>query len=436
MSNWTVVKLGGTSQCVSGYIKLKTMINHKADTKFVVVLSAVNGITNLLEKFTQTKNMDIVKHVIDKNNEFCESLGLNIKTGRYYHIIEELINECNNYVKLSLSDVSKCDIYLQSKIIGYGEIIATKILHDYFKYFNVQCTLIDSYKIIKSKKETFKLYPTSEFYCDKEQFDTNINEERRIYITQGFIASSPSNKTILLGRGGSDTTGALYANMLDAAEYIVYTDVDGIFTTDPRICENAKLINEVDYNIVQELSAMGAKVMHPYSIMPCMIKNIPIIIRNTFTHDTKQCTTITHVTKPVYAIALQRNVKLFRITLDSMWSGYGFIYDIFRRFSERRIDVNIISTSQFTVSTTCDERDMILVKDLIQDLEEKYIVEFIDNCSIVSVVTNNITETYKHIDFTQIPHHLLHIGATNNSISFVVDNDKSNEIVCKLHSLI
>jgi aspartate kinase len=226
--------------------------------------------------------------------------------------------------------------------------------------------------------------------------------------------------------------------MLHANEYVVYTDVDGIYTTDPRICPEAKIIYKMDYNIVQELSAMGAKVMHPSSILPCMEKNIPIIIKNTFS-DNNLNTIITKVNKQetkISAIALQKDVKLIKITSESMWNNYGFVFDIFRRFSERRIDVNIISTSQFTISTTCDEKNMVLIQDLIQDLEEKYIVEMIPKCAIVSLVTNNIPEIYKFLDFSEINHHLISIGATNNSISFVVDEDNSTDIVNSIHKYI
>ncbi len=281
------------------------------------------------------------------------------------------------------------------------------------------------------------MYPLAEFYADKDIFhQIYASGNKNVFIAQGFIASTLSGKTILLGRGGSDTSGALYANMLEAEQYIVYTDVDGIYTTDPRVCKDAKIIKSIDYNIVQELSAMGAKVMHPSSILPCANKNIPIIIKNTFNNDINTFTVITNLSNKenkISAIALQKDVKLIRITSESMWNNYGFVYDIFRRFSERRIDVNIISTSQFTISTTCEEKDMILIQDLIQDLEEKYTVELIGNCSIVSIVTNYIPEIYSKIDFTLVKHHLLSIGATNNSISFVVDTTDANDIVNKLH---
>ena len=432
-NNWVIIKLGGTSQCKTGYNNIIKIIQENKENKFIFVLSALSGITNLLEKFTQTKDFELVSKVLEKNREFLNTLQDNGYSNSFY---EKFIEDCNQY-----KNNPDNDIYEQSKIIGYGEVLSTNILYYYLNNFKDigKIKLLDSYKFIKSKKETFKLYPLTEFYGNLNNFKEEYDDECRIYITQGFIASTPSNKTILLGRGGSDTTGALISNMLYAEKYIVYTDVDGIYTTDPRICQEAKIIKEIDYNIVQELSAMGAKVMHPSSILPCCEKNIPIYIKNTFSNFYDEGTIIKKFSKgeqKVSAIALQKGVKLIRITSENMWNNYGFVYDIFRRFSERRIDVNIISTSQFTISTTCEEKNMILIKDLIQDLEEKYTVELIQDCAIVSIVTNYIPEIYNTLNFFEINHYLLSIGATNNSISFVIDEKDSNEIVNKLHKKI
>jgi aspartate kinase len=430
---WTVIKLGGTSQCKKGYDNLLEIFSNNSENKFYIVLSAVSGVTNLLEKFTQTKDDNFIEEVFIKNEKLISDLE--IENCTKYNFNKNKLRELAIYYK-RISD----DLYTQSEIIGFGEVLSTSILFEYVNSkYSSKVSYVDSYDIIKSKKETFKLYPLSEFYGDINQFNNKYyDKEKHIYIGQGFIASTPLNKHILLGRGGSDTTGALVANMLHANEYVVYTDVDGIYTTDPRICPEAKIIYKMDYNIVQELSAMGAKVMHPSSILPCMEKNIPIIIKNTFS-DNNLNTIITKVNKQetkISAIALQKDVKLIKITSESMWNNYGFVFDIFRRFSERRIDVNIISTSQFTISTTCDEKNMVLIQDLIQDLEEKYIVEMIPKCAIVSLVTNNIPEIYKFLDFSEINHHLISIGATNNSISFVVDEDNSTDIVNSIHKYI
>jgi diaminopimelate decarboxylase/aspartate kinase len=196
----------------------------------------------------------------------------------------------------------------------------------------------------------------------------NINN---IYITQGFIASSPKGEPLLLGRGGSDTTGALIANAISAERYEVWTDVDGIYTADPKIFD-AYLIHKIDYELIQELASMGAKVMHPLSIKPCFDKNIPIIVKNTF-NDLAEGTRITTIeesvnyTKFTMFYAIQKNETLFKIKSLDMWNSVGFLNDIFRKFSENKIDVNIVTTSQFSVSATTNEQNkykLLELKDL------------------------------------------------------------------------
>jgi aspartate kinase len=183
----------------------------------------------------------------------------------------------------------------------------------------------------------------------------------KINVFQGFIGSTPSGKKVLLGRGGSDTTGALIANSMDAKYYEVWTDVDGIYTADPRIFE-ACLINKIDYELIQELASMGAKVMHPLSIKPCADKNIPIYVKNTF-NDKAEGTKITSLeetknyTKLTMFYAIQKNETLFKIKSLDMWNSFGFLNDIFRKFSDNKIDVNIVTTSQFSVSATTNEQN-------------------------------------------------------------------------------
>jgi aspartate kinase len=435
MHNWIVVKLGGTSQCLIGYENIYHMIKTKDhNTKYVFVLSAVSGVTNLLEEFISTKNFKYITDILNRYDILLFDLKIQDKTNINYNTIKQtFIDDMKFYIK-----ATKDNIYIKSRILGYGEILSTNVLLDYLLYLELKnVKLLNAYEFILSKKETFKLYPIEEFYGNLHLFNNLTDSHKDIYITQGFIASTPLKNTILLGRGGSDTTGALIANMLNATEYIVYTDVNGIYTSDPRIIINASIIKKIDYKIAQEFSALGAKIMHPSSILPCMIKNIPIKILSTFNDSNNDLHTyITSVDSKIIntnGIAIQNNVKLIKITCDNMWNNSGFVFDIFRRFSERKLDVNIISTSQFTISTTIDEKDNILVQDLIQDLQEKYLVELIDNCSIVSIISNNINELYKKIKFNHINCHLISIGATNNSISFVIDLINSLNIVKKLH---
>ena len=421
---WVVVKLGGTSQCKVGYDKLINIIKNDINTFYIIVLSAVNGVTNLLEQYIKTLERKYIVQVKEKNLILNNILNLNLE------------NEIDKMLELSLNPEE--NMYSSSKIIGTGECISTKIFYQYVKSILKDETiqLMSSYDFIKSKKETFKIYQSVEFEGIFSKFANNYDGSR-IVICQGFIASTPSDKTILLGRGGSDTTGSLIANMITAKEYQVWTDVDGIYYADPRIITDAKNVNEISYELAQEISSMGAKIMHPYSILPCAIKNVPIIVRNTFNLEgsstTIKSSSLVDEKNNIF-FAIQKNITLFKIVSMNMWNAYGFSADIFRIFERISIDVNIITTSQFSIYTTTDEKDTLKIKQAVSELSEKYNTEIINNCEIVSIIAPDIKKYMNQIDYQKINSNIIHIGSNGTTINFVVDKLESTNIIELLYN--
>ena len=229
--------------------------------------------------------------------------------------------------------------------------------------------------------------------------------------------------------------------MLNAKNLQIWTDVNGLYTSDPNIIKRSELIKSVGYEQAQELAAMGAKVLHPYCILPCQRKNIPILIRNTYNCNSQEFTTIQNTEKYInrlYAITKQSNVSVFNIKSINMWNNYGFVYDIFEKFNRNSIDINIINTSQFVISTTTDEKNINKLISIKNELNQKYEVELINNCSIISVVGDNIknqrylpnaieiSKKYKTIKMVQY-------SANDMTLSFVIDNIDANQIMKELH---
>jgi aspartate kinase len=427
-----VIKFGGTSQSLIGYSQLLNIISQtlKYKDKLIIVLSAVSGVTTLLEKFTQTNDFTYIEEAILKNKCFINELNKNYDCLiNLDEIFNKLYTLCNTYIHESNNSN-----HLKATIIGYGEVMSTNIFYNFVSLVknNDTIKLLNSYDFIESKTESSKLYPSTEFICSKSIF--NIMNDNQIFITQGFIASTPSKLPILLGRGGSDTTGALIANTVDAFEYEVWTDVDGIYSADPRIIEKPILIKEINYDVIQEMAGMGAKVMHPFSILPCQQKNIPIVIKNTFNILSDLCTYIKNSNENVFSVASQKNVTLFKITSLSMWNSYGFVYDIFKIFSDKKVNVNIITTSQFTISTTTDEKDLSILNDLYEDLKESYEVEMITKRSIISIVSNKLNDIINKIDITEFEKDIIHFSSNNLTISFVINEDNTEKIIKLLHN--
>ena len=431
-----VIKLGGTSQSVHGYKKLIESIKHIKgvchDTRIVVVLSAVSDVTNNLVCFTKTKNLKYIDEAVYKNRLLQENLCLGDDCME--SVYEDLHVLSLNYMSYTKEDIT----YRQAEIIGFGENMSTHLLCHFFKNHNVSSVLINARSFIKAKKNTFKLYPLCDFYGCEKKFE-ELAEGYDIVVTQGFIGSTPLNEPVLLGRGGSDTTGSLIANMLNAYEYQVWTDVDGIYTCDPKLIHSAHKVDEISYDLVNELSYSGAKVMHPQSIKPCQEKNIPIVIKNTFSKRDFLCegTIIKNVVygdiTPVF-IAVQKGINVFKIKCSSMNDSFGFVNEIFEKFTRRKIAVDIVTTSKDEIVTTTNESDVANLKELVYDLTYlHYNVHLIENCSIVSVISPNVTEQLTKIDTSTIKRHIIHISSNLKNLNFVVDKHDADDIAKNMY---
>lgn len=423
MTNSVIVyKLGGTSQCIEGYKNLlKVIKEQKTNNKIIIVLSAISGVTDLLIKFIETKNIENINLAIIKSNELFNKILLdNYKIPTKFNdisfikeIYDKLEFEAIEYIKSS--DLN--DIFSQSKIIGFGEIISSNLLNLFLTKHDLNPILLNSYDYIFSKKEIFQNNYQAEFYAIPINFVDYQNSN--IFILQGYIGSTPSLKSILLGRGGSDTTGALVAKANKALKYEVWTDVDGIYTCDPKIFDCATIVSKIDYGICQELSAMGAKIMHPLSIKPCADSSIPIYIRNTFTLNIGTCICDNLEQEEIF-YAIQSNQTLFKIKSINMWNSYGFVSNIFRKFSEKSINIDIVSTSQFSITTTTTETNKYKLMEICNELKEIYEVEIIFDCVILSVVKKDIKNILNKFNYNNILSEMIHVSDNNMTLNIVL----------------
>lgn len=419
-----VLKFGGSSQLVSTYQLIKNIINDNKDTKFVIVLSAVKNITNKLIEFVNTKNYTIWNDIISINEK------LSIDTNNY----------CIDFIEKNKSIQWNFDKDCV-EIISIGEFFTTQILNEYLNNNNIKSKWISSYDVIKSNQDNIGI-------SNKGEFNVNSNiildslDNHQVVIIPGFSGSTFMNQPCLLGRGGSDTTGSIIASAIDADDYEIWTDVNGIYSSDPRKIKNTFIIPSIDYNSAQEIAAMGGKVIHPFCILPCAQKNIPIIIKNTFEPNNTNTTKIhkDFSKNNIYAIGLQDNVKVFKITSLNMWNNYGFVFDIFSVFKKYNIDVNIINTSQFNITTTTDDTNIHNLQNVKNELEQKYSVELDFNNTIVNVVGYNI-KSYDKIgkifDITT-KYNIITTSYSSNdmTLSFVVKDKDAINLAQEIHNLV
>ena len=408
----SVHKFGTSSQTIEGYKLIKKIVSESEENeKIIIVVSAMKGITDsLLFIINNLNHRYKIEEIIKTNNKFACNLDENIDLTDLilflYSLVDELYKKNNYQNKINL--------------LSIGEYFTATILNRYLLNCQISSCQLDSELIIESDKpNSSNIYNNGNFKVNDFYFHENF-KKNKVIIVPGFSGSDKDGNICLLGRGGSDTSGSIIASKIKAKNYKIWTDVNGLYTSDPRIYSNSKLIRNINYSTAQELAAMGAKVLHPYCIIPCAKENIPIIIKNTFNPD-EESTVISNIREDInlLSISSQNDISYFKIHSLNMWNNYGFVNDIFLIFTKFCVDVNIINTSQFTITTTTNDSNL-------------------EKLSLVSVVGNNlitnckINEIFQFVKDKEII--MTSFSSNNKSISFLVKKEKSRVFIQDLHN--
>ncbi len=282
-----VMKFGGTSVAHASNInKVIDIIleSLKRQEKIVVVVSAFSGITddlillaNLASKI-DLKYEIIFKAICGRHNQAIKEL-INSKdkekvlarAGKKYDELEEIVKNIFSAKELSLSSLDT--------VMSFGEQLSSYIIGEAIKSRGIPCEFIDSRIVIKTDNN----FGSASVDLEKSyKLMSNYLVEKDLYIMGGFIGSTKKGETTTLSRGGSDYTASLVGAALDASVIEIWTDVDGIMTEDPKKMKDALLIPEISYEKAEEMAYNGAKVIHPKTIRPAVLKNIPIYVKNTF----------------------------------------------------------------------------------------------------------------------------------------------------------
>jgi aspartate kinase len=438
-----VMKFGGTSVKDADSIKRTVEIIAHQDEKIFVVVSAFAGVTNSLVKIVELLQMkkfneayqesEILKF---RHQTVADDLGVNTDTDDFFKWTFTHLKDVIGAIEI-LGEITPKSIDL---ILSKGEILSSKIISEFIVAEGMSACLIDSTEIIKTDSNF------NEAEVDVATSESNINlifrnlsKNFNVFICGGFIGSNSDGFTTTLGRGGSDYTAAIIASALNAEKLEIWTDVDGILTTDPRIEPDAKLIKQVSYSEASELAYFGAKVLHPKTIYPAISKQIPVYVLNSFNPDSTG-TLITEKTpfaNMIKSIAFRRNITVINITSNRMLGAYGFLAKVFEIFKLHETSVDLVSTSEVSISLTIDNTKNI--KNIIEDLSEFAKIDLINNQAIISAVGEGIRDTsgiaarffgvLEGVNVTMIT-----FGASEVNLSIIVNETELDTAVKLLHS--
>jgi len=269
-----------------------------------------------------------------------------------------------------------------------------------------------------------------------------------VFITQGFIARDGEGHTVLLGRGGSDTSAAHFGALLRASRVEIWTDVAGMFTADPRQVPGARLLQRLDYDEAQEIATTGAKVLHARCISPCRRARVPLLIKDT-RHSGFEGTLIgplpPEAAPSIKAISSRRGITLVSMETSGMWQQVGFLADVFAAFKQHGLSVDLIGSAETNVTVSLDPTENLLDSDVVAalaaDLAKVCRVKVIAPCAAVTLVGRGMRSMLHRLsgvlaEFGRERVHLISQSSNNLNLTFVVDEAMLDGLLPRLHELL
>ncbi len=458
-SPWIVLKFGGTSVSTAGNWHNIARILHarlEEGLRPVMVHSALSGVTDLLESLLVEAQggqyQPLLQKIEARHRALAQELG--VIAGRELQVHLDDLGQIAAGVAL----VGEVSDRMRARVMAAGEIMATVLGALYLRSQGLEVSWIDARTVLlaDTRRGAHARADVLSAICD---FAPDPELERRLHgpgheqrnlvvLTQGFIAGDEDGNTVLLGRGGSDTSAAYLAAKLSARRLEIWTDVPGMFSANPHLTPTARLLKILDYDEAQEIASNGAKVLHPRCLLPVRQYGIPLHVFATQMPDYPG-TVITRNAgegaAQVKAIAIKSGITLISMESPGMWHQVGFLADAFQVFKEHGLSVDLVSTSETNVTVSLDPGanalDVGIVEELVANLERLCRVQVIGPCASLSLVGRNIRAILHKLGgalelFEEQKIYLVSQAANDLNFTFVIDEKQGERLVHQLHDLL
>lgn len=433
-----VSKFGGTS------VKDFASMQHSAEiiaadsNRRFIVISATAGTTDDLLSLTNNVSEDYKKQLLERIEDRHFSI---INQLNYKEDATKRVNKLLAELSQKLKKIGRDKLW-KDAIMAYGELLSTSIFAEVLRENDIDVELLDARSIIITDSNFGLAEP------DISQIKTRASKFLKpevIYLTQGFIGSDIFGNTTTLGRGGSDLSASLFAEAINAETLEVWTDVAGVYTTDPRLVENAKPINQISLDEAAELSVFGGKILHHSTLKPAIRSGVKVKILSSKDPGLEGTTVVPKAeNQPVIrAITMRESQSLLTIKSQSMRHQHGFLMRVAGVLDKYKISVDLVTTSEVTISLILDTAGQPSIKTklktkVLDELREFCEVEFEDGYSLVAIIGNKLNAT-KGVSgklFYQLADYNIRVichGSSPNNICFLVAEQEARKIVKKLH---
>ncbi|HEX7113617.1 MAG TPA: bifunctional aspartate kinase/diaminopimelate decarboxylase [Steroidobacter sp.] len=452
-SPWVVLKFGGTSvSSVENWKNIAGVLKERLaeGLKPLVVHSALSGITDKLEQLLSlalgNEWQPVMEQIEQRHRELARQLGV-ITSPDLEQQFERL-----RQIAAGIALVGEVSERLRARVMAQGELMATRLGAAFLTSQGLDVQWIDARTVLKAEPRRNANARASYLsatcaYGPDQSLQQRWSSPGTVWITQGFIASDDNGDTVLLGRGGSDTSASYFAVKLQARRLEMWTDVPGMFSANPRTVPTARLLRALEYDEAQEIASSGAKVLHPRCIKPLKEYGIPLYIYATQTPKLDGTVITTHGgngAAQVKAVTIKRNITLVSMETVGMWHSVGFLADAFKVFKDHGLSVDLVSTSETSVTVSLDPAantlDKAAIDALVADLSKLCRVEVIGPCAAVSLVGRNIRAILHRLGdalelFEEQKIYLVTQAANDLNISFVIDEEHGERLVTRLHEI-
>ncbi len=452
-SPFVVMKFGGTSVSAAESWKIIAgLVRQRLDDGMtpVIVHSALAGISNALQALPQQAIANGGAEQIAAIRQRHEKLALELGVAPelcnpHFEALQQLVDG----VRL----VGEISPRVLARIMATGELAATILGAAFLEKAGLPVRWRDARELLQSlpvadqTERAACLSAPCNFEPD-QALQSELMSSEGFVLTQGFIARNSSGETVLLGRGGSDTSGAYLAAKLSARRLEIWTDVPGFFSSDPQAIPSARLLRSLHYREAQEIASAGGGVLHPRSISPVRRYGIPLFLKCTLRPDW-QGTVVSDATGEdtprIKAISRRTRITLISMESMEMWHQVGFLAEAFELFRTHGLSVDLISTSESNVTVSVDMAanvsDRAAIDRLAQDLGRLCRVTVIEDCAAVTLVGQRIRAILHELSpalevFEEQKVHLVTQAANDLNLTFVVDTEDAYRLVQRLHALL
>ncbi len=442
----TVAKFGGTS--VADYAAMDRCADIVlADPSVrIVVVSASSGVTNLLVSLASgvsdnQERLALLGHIAEIQYRILDALGRPAEVAANLDLLLTEMDKHSAQLARQPDDSRRVDA-----LLALGEQCSSLLFAELLRQRGEAARCRDVRQVMRTDSHHGRAEPQRQALAELAQahWGDALSAER--IVTQGFIGADDEGHTTTLGRGGSDFSAALLAEALGADCLAIWTDVDGIYSCDPRLVKGARPIAELSFDEAAEMATFGAKVLHPATILPAVRSGCAVFV-GCSREPEKGGTWIRCRTElsPVYrAIALRRNQTLLTVHSLNMLHAQGFLAELFAILARHRISVDLITTSEVSVALTLDSTGSdsggreLLTSALLEELSAMCRVEVETGLALVAVIGNRIASTAgvgKRVFEVMEGHNVRMIcqGASPHNMCFLVDGNEVDEVVCELH---